>query len=124
MTIAYWCVLAAILMPFPFAWIAKMSKPGFDNAKPRAFLAGLDGLGARANWAQMNSFEALPGFIGAVIIAHLAGADQYWIDLLAFNFILLRLAYGYFYLANLNVLRSLFWAASLACVVALFVISA
>lgn len=123
MTIAYWSVLAAILLPFPFSWIAKFSQPGFDNAKPREFLAGLDGVGARANWAQINTFEALPGFIGAVIIAHLTGANQYWVDWLAFNFVALRLAYGYFYIVDLNVLRSLSWAAAMACVVALFVIS-
>lgn len=124
MTIAYWCVLAAIILPLPFSWVAKSSKRGFDNAKPREWLTNLDGVGERANWAQMNTFEAIPGFMAAVIIAHLAGANQYWIDLLAVNFIGLRLAYGYLYIANQPTLRSLAWVAALACIIGLFVISA
>lgn len=124
MTIAYWCVLAAIFLPLPFSWVAKGSKRGFDNSKPRSWLAELDGVGARANWAQQNTFEALPGFIGAVIIAHLVGGPQYWIDLLAVNFILLRIAYGYCYIVDKPTLRSLCWVAALGCVVAMFVVSA
>jgi uncharacterized MAPEG superfamily protein len=124
MTIAYWCVLAAILLPLPFSWIAKSSKSGFDNAKPRDFLGNLEGRGARANWAQMNTFEALPGFIGAVIIAHLAGASQFWVDMLAINFVALRVAYGYLYVVDQATLRSICWILALACVIGLFVVSA
>ncbi|MEE2729548.1 MAG: MAPEG family protein [Pseudomonadota bacterium] len=124
MTIAYWCVLVAILLPYPFTVIAKASKRGFDNNKPRTWLGELDGRGARANWAQMNTFEALPGFIGAVVVAHLVNGPQFWIDLLAVNFIALRLAYGYAYVADHATLRSICWFAALGCVVALFVVSA
>lgn len=124
MTIAYWCVLVAILLPYPFTMITKASKRGFDNSKPRSWLGELEGRGARANWAQMNTFEALPGFVAAVIVAHLAGGPQYWIDLLSINFIALRIAYGVTYIADKPTLRSLFWFLALGCVVALFVVSA
>ncbi len=124
MTIAYWCVLVAILMPFAWSMVAKASAPKFDNGKPREWLGKLEGRGARANWAQQNNFEALPGFIAAVIIAHLAHASQFWIDLLALNFIVLRVFYGVLYIADKPTLRSLVWVLALACVVALFVISA
>jgi len=124
MTIAYWCVLVAICLPYPFSWIAKGSKRGFDNNKPRSWLAELEGRGARANWAQLNTFEALPGFIAAVIIAHLVGGPQFWIDLLAVNFVALRIAYGYFYIADKATVRSICWVLALACVVAMFVVSA
>lgn len=124
MTIGYWCILVAILLPYVFTGIAKASKRGFDNNKPRSWLAELEGRGARANWAQMNTFEALPGFIGAVIVAHLAGASQFWIDLLAINFLILRLAYGYAYVVDQATLRSICWFAALGCVVGLFVVSA
>jgi uncharacterized MAPEG superfamily protein len=124
MTIAYWCVLAAILMPYIWTVTAKSSAPKFDNNQPREWLAKLQGKGARAHAAQLNSFEAMPGFIGAVIIAHLAGAPQHQVDLLAVNFVVLRLFYGYLYIVDQATLRSVIWALALACVVALFVISA
>lgn len=124
MTIAYWCILAAILMPYPLTMVAKSSKRGFDNSKPRAWLGDLEGRGARANWAQMNTFEALPGFVAAVIVAHLAGGPQFWVDLLALNFVAFRIAYGYTYITDKPTLRSIFWFLALGCVVGLFVVSA
>ena len=124
MTIAYWCVLAVILLPYIWTITAKSSKPKFDNNNPRAWLATLEGKGARAHAAQQNSFEAMPGFIGAVIIAHLAGAAQHQVDILALNFVVLRLMYGYLYIADHATLRSVVWALGVACVVGLFVISA
>lgn len=123
MTIAYWCVLAVVLMPYLWAIVAKSSAPKFDNNQPREWLAKLQGKGARAHAAQMNSFEAMPGFIAAVIIAHLADAPQHQVDLLAVNFVVLRLVYGYLYIADQATLRSVIWALGVACVVALFVIS-
>jgi len=48
---------------------------------------------ARANSAQANSFEALPFFIGAVIIAHQLGAPQTRLDILAVLFVTLRIIY-------------------------------
>lgn len=123
MTIAYWCVLAVILMPYIWTITAKGSAPKFDNNQPREWLAKLQGKGARAHAAQLNSFEAMPGFIAAVIIAHLAGAPQHQVDLLALNFVVLRLFFGYLYIADQATLRSVIWALGLACVVALFVIS-
>lgn len=124
MTIAYWCVLAVILMPYIWTITAKASAPKFDNNQPREWLAKLQGKGARAHAAQLNSFEAMPGFIAAVIIAHLASAPQHQVDLLAVNFVVLRLIFGYLYIADQATLRSVIWALALACVVALFVISA
>jgi uncharacterized MAPEG superfamily protein len=58
MTIAYWCVLIAALLPYPIIVFAK-AKPGFDNHDPRGWLDNLDGLRGRAYAAHLNSFEAL-----------------------------------------------------------------
>jgi len=124
MTIAYWCVLAVILMPYIWTITAKSSAPKFDNNNPRDWLGKLEGRGARAHAAQLNSFEAMPGFIAAVIIAQLAHAPQHQVDILAMNFVVLRLFYGYLYIVDQATLRSVIWALALACVVALFVISA
>ena len=48
MTTAYWCVLAAALMPYAFAGIAKFGDRRYDNRAPREFLASLDGRQKRA----------------------------------------------------------------------------
>jgi uncharacterized MAPEG superfamily protein len=124
MTIAYWCVLVAALLPFVFTAIAKFSGPGFNNRRPRDFQSQLTGMRARAHWAHLNSFEAFPPFAAAVIIAHQLAAPQGSVDALAVAFIVARLAYGALYIADLQLMRSIVWTIGLGCVVALFVISA
>lgn len=125
MTTAYWCVLAAIILPYIWTLTAKLTggfKPK-DNHNPRDFYnSTTNELSKRANWAQMNTFESIPGFMAAVIIAHLAGAEQSSIDMLAMAYIVIRLVYGLLYLADKAQLRSLVWAAGQACIVGLFVI--
>jgi uncharacterized MAPEG superfamily protein len=119
-TIAYWCVLLAALLPIGCAWLAKspgFGKPrrqgGFDNADPRAWLAKQTDWQARANSAQANSFEALPFFIGAVLIAHQLGAHQAIVDILSVIFITLRVIYVAMYVAGLPMIRSGVWAVAL-----------
>lgn len=119
MPIAYWCVLAAGLLPYAGAIIAK-SKKGFDNANPREWLARQEGFRARANAAQLNSFESFPLFAAAVIVAQLRGAPVDQVNSLALVFVAARLVYLAMYLANLPVLRSLAWLVGVICVVALF----
>mgnify|MGYP006164011713 CR=1 FL=1 len=83
MTTAYWCVLAAALMPYVAVSIAKSGGERFDNSNPRLWLEKQQGFRARANAAQANSFEAFPFFAAAVIVAHLTQAPQDRIDALA-----------------------------------------
>jgi uncharacterized MAPEG superfamily protein len=116
-TIAYWCVFIAALLPLACAWLAKskgFGKPrregGYDNRDPRAWLAQQTDWQARANAAQANSFEALPFFIGAVIIAHQLGAPHAIVDILAVVFITLRIIYIAMYVAGLPAVRSAIWA--------------
>jgi uncharacterized MAPEG superfamily protein len=123
-TIAYWCVLAAALLPLLYTGIAKFSGPGFNNYKPRDFQASLSGYRQRAHWAHLNSLEAFPPFAAAVIIAEQLAAPQAWVDGLALAFIGCRLAYGALYIANQATWRSVVWAAGLGCVIGLFVVSA
>lgn len=126
MTTAYWCVLAAILLPYVWTGVAKFTS-GFrpqDNHNPREYLDKLQGPAKRAHWAQLNTFESVPGFMAAVIIAHLAAAPQGKIDAIAIAYVVLRLLYGILYITDQARLRSLVWAAGLGCVVALFVVAA
>ena len=121
MTNAYWCVLIAAMMPYVFTGIAKFSGGRYNNYSPREFLEKQEGFRKRANWAQMNSFEAFPPFAAAVIIAHLTGGEQGWIDTLAMAFIGLRVVYGALYIGNFATMRTLIWTAALGCNIALFV---
>jgi uncharacterized MAPEG superfamily protein len=120
-TVAYWCVLLAAVLPIACAAMAKWqgfgkprSQGGYDNNDPRAWLARQGGWQARANAAQANSFEALPFFIGAVIIAHQLGAPQVSLDILALLFITLRVIYALMYVAGLPRARSVIWALAFA----------
>ena len=119
MTVAYWCVLLAALLPYACAYLAKCrgfgkprSQGGFDNDDPRGWLARQKGWQARANAAQANSFEALPFFIGAVIIAHQLGAAQTRLDILAVLFVFLRIMYIVMYVGGLGMARSAIWAVA------------
>ena len=118
---AYWAVLVAALLPIVCAGIAKWGtfgksrrEGGFDNHEPRAWLSRQSGWRLRANGAQSNSFEALPFFIGAVLIAHQSGALQSRLDLLAWAFVLLRVAYIALYVSDRAAARSLVWVSALA----------
>ena len=127
MTVAYWCVLLAVLLPYACAYLAKSkgfgkprSKGGYDNNDPRGWLARQQGWQARADAAQANSFEALPFFIGAVIIAHLLGAAQTRLDILAVLFVLLRIMYVAMYVGGLGTARSAIWALAFLINIAIF----
>jgi uncharacterized MAPEG superfamily protein len=126
-TLAYWCVLIAALLPIACAVTAKwgsfgkpLNQGGYDNVNPRVWLARQTDWRARANAAQANSFEALPFFVGAVIIAHQLGAYQFRLDLLAFVYVVLRMVYIMLYVAGLANLRSLVWALALLVNIGIF----
>ena len=124
MTIAYWCILVAALMPYVFTGVAK-SAPGYDNRRPRAWLEAREGVHERAHATQLNAFEAFPPFAAAILVPHAAGgADQATIDALAVLWVLLRTGYGLAYLGDRDLLRSSLWVAATAVVVALFVVAA
>ena len=94
-----------------------------DNKNPRAQQTQLTGRGARALGAHKNAFEAIATFAPAVVVAHLAGADPVWSARLALVFLGARVAHGAFYLADLDVLRSLVWFVGLVCTVGIFVLA-
>ena len=119
-TVTNWCVLIAALLPLGCAWLAKSGNLGkprkdgdYDNHDPRAWMAKQKDWRARANAAQANSFESLPFFIGAVIIAHLLGAGQTMLDMLAFFYVMLRIFYVMMYVSDMPTARSAVWAVGL-----------
>ncbi|WP_030130203.1 MAPEG family protein [Pseudomonas sp. QTF5] len=127
MTVALWCILIAIFLPYLCTGVAKFSGGKFglkQNHDPRAFLDSLEGVARRAHSAQLNSLEVTPAFAAAVIVAHLAGnADLVTINVLAVLFITSRLLYIICYLADWAILRSLVWAIGMGVIVSFFVVS-
>ena len=128
-TVAYGCLLVAALLPIVCAAIAKFGSAGspvrresFDNRNPRAWLARQTGWRARANDAQANTFEALPFFYAAVIIAHLLQASQVRLDVFAFVWVVLRIAYIIMYVADMAKSRSAIWSLALLVNIAILLL--
>ncbi|SDZ98205.1 MAPEG family protein [Variovorax sp. YR216] len=110
LTLAYWCVLAAALLPYMSAYIAKAGAFDLkDNNAPREWGTRQAGWRARAISAQANGFEGLPFFIGAVVIAHQLGAAQATLDMLALAYVVLRVIYIGVYIWGIGALRSAVW---------------
>ena len=129
LTVAHWMVLVAAILPIVCAGVAKWGAigksrraGGYDNHNPRAWLAEQRDWRARANAAQANSFEALPFFIGAVIIAHQLHAPQMRLDVLAFTWVVLRMLYILMYLADMATVRSVVWTLAFAVNVVIFLL--
>ena len=119
-TVAYWCVLVMAILPIVCAGISKYGMfsvkrkdGGYDNNHPRAWLSRQSDWRARANAAQANTFEALPFFFAAVVIAHVLQAGQTRLDILAFGFVVLRMAYVVVYVADMANTRSAIWFLAL-----------
>lgn len=127
--IAEICILVSCLLPIACAGLAKskgFGKPrrlgGFDNDNPRQWLANLQGWQARANAAQLNSFEALPIFIAGVLIAERLQAPAGHIDSLALLFLASRIGYIAAYITDRANLRSALWTVGLGASIALYFI--
>jgi uncharacterized MAPEG superfamily protein len=119
-------IIAICLLPYLFTFIAKLSG-GFavkDNQNPRQFLARATGLSARANAVQQNSFESLPFFLTSVLLAEYLVVPDAVIWKLSVAYLILRVIYGFAYLADLPTFRSIIWFLSMLCPVLLMVFSA
>jgi uncharacterized MAPEG superfamily protein len=119
MTIAYWCVLIAALLPYLVTFPAKATKE-YDNTDPRGWASRQTGFRHRALGAQSNGFEAFPFFAVAVITAQLQQVQAGLIDQLALLFIAARIAHAAAYYLNLATLRSICWLAGIGSVTALY----
>ncbi|MGP9689971.1 MAPEG family protein [Psychrobacter sp. AOP22-C1-C5] len=119
---AIWAMVVASLLPIVMAMLAK-AFGGFnlsDNSHPRDFLQHTTGAAARANAAQQNSYETLPVFLAAVLVAMLFFVPQLIINTLAWLYVLIRVGYCAAYISNLATFRSILWVLSIACCLMLF----
>ena len=127
MTIAFWTLLFAIMLPWLMALIKKTPSSlhgKYNNRAPRAGEQDLQGVSQRVSWAEQNSYEILPGYIAAIIVSYLVGAEQYCIDIFALIFIGSRILYCLCYVKDWPSLRSAVWVVGLLCIIAIFVTSA
>jgi uncharacterized MAPEG superfamily protein len=94
-----------------FAW-------GLGN---REVIPAVDGWGGRAQRAYVNMAESLLPFACLVLIAHSMGRTGDLSALGAEIFLISRLAYAFFYIAGIKVLRSLAYFGGLAGMVLIIV---
>lgn len=121
MTFPFWCVFIAVLLPF-FPHTIKLIgrfQAGFDNRRPRD-LGSIPPWAQRAAWAEANSYEALPGFIAAVLISHILGADPQTMGTLGVGFLGARVLHTVFYVMDLASLRTLVWFIGFGCTIGIF----
>lgn len=121
MTIAEYCLLAAVLLYLlTLAPVKPLGYREFDNANPRDPKFYTPGIRSRALGAHLNGIETYPFFATAVLLAEFRHGPQGTIDWLALGFIALRLAFTAAYLGNLPALRTLIWNAGFFVNVAIF----
>jgi len=121
-TTPLWCLLIVALLPYPLAFSGgyfKMRQFGaVDNKHPRQQAQLLEGIGARAVAAQSNAWEAL-GFFTAVLavlsLANPEAARGATAANLSLGFLATRVLHPIFYLANIDVARSLVFLVGFGC---------
>ena len=125
MTIAEWCVFAAVMLylltiaPFKAA-----NSESFDNSKPRHPAFFDEPLRARALGAHLNGIESFPFFAAAVLLAEFRACPQNLVNELAVLFLIVRIAYVLTYLGNRPTLRSILWNIGFIINVAIFFLPA
>ena len=121
MTIAEWCVFAALMLYLltiaPIKWIGFRR---FDNANPRDPAFYDDPIRSRALGAHQNGIETFPFFAVAVLLAEFRGGPQRFVNELAVLFLIGRIAYVFTYLGNRPTLRSILWATGFVINIAIF----
>ncbi len=128
MTTPFWCLLAAIFIPYILAgstvYFKNKQFGEVDMNNPREQAVRLTGQGARANAAQANAWEALAVFATAVLVAHFAGADPGTSATAALVFIVARILHPVFYIADNQPLRTASFAVGFGCCLWLFYLAA
>ena len=125
MTIAELCMLGMLLITIGAIGPAKvLGRHEYDNALPRDPAFYSTGFRQRSQWAHQNSYECLPFFFAAVILAEMRAMPQGTIDALAVAFLLARAGSVAAYWADRPNLRSIVWFVALACNLGIFLLPA
>ncbi|MBI5264816.1 MAG: MAPEG family protein [Bradyrhizobium sp.] len=125
MTLAEWCVFAALLLALGTIASVKWARfRSFDNSRPRDPSFYSDPIGQRALGAHQNGLEAFPFFAFAVLLAEFRGAQQNLVDELSVLFVIVRIAYVLTYVGDRPTLRSILWTTAFAINAAIFFLPA
>jgi uncharacterized MAPEG superfamily protein len=128
MTLPLWTLLVASLLPYVWAAVGNLHRKRefgeLDNDQPRLQQAQQRGVGARANAASQNAFEALGMYAPAVLVAHLLAPTSELSALLALGWVAFRVAHGVCYVADKSSARSACFALATACSVFLYLVAA
>lgn len=110
-------LLLMCIFPFVMAAIAGVYRrkqlDNYDNKNPRGQYAELTGVGARAVAAQQNCWEALAIYSAALLAVFVSGAQPTYLAMAAMVVLISRILYCIFYLANIDILRSLIFGFSI-----------
>ncbi len=110
MTIAELSVFGAVILYLlTVAPVKALGYRRFDNAKPRNPAFYKSGVASRALGAHINGIETFPFFAAAILLAEFRHQPQYWIDLLAVAFLVVRFVFVLAYLGNWSTTRTLVW---------------
>ncbi|NJK38856.1 MAG: MAPEG family protein [Oscillatoriales cyanobacterium RM2_1_1] len=101
--------LATVLIYVPFTLVAyNRFALGYDLSAPRSMFDKLPPYAQRAMWAHQNALETFAPFVAAAILAYLIQPENSaWVVGSAVAFVVARLLYSIFYIADLPLLRSL-----------------
>ncbi len=120
-TLADLCLPLMVLLTIgalvPAKWAGRHD---YDNSRPRDPGFYTAGFRARSQWAHQNSYESLPFFFAAVILAEMRAAPQGTVNALAIAFVVARAGYIAAYWFDRPTLRSVVWAVALLCNLAIF----
>lgn len=121
MTIVVICLAIIVFMPIlvrlPVAW-AMNKAGGYDNKHPRAQQQQLTGLGARAQAAHENCFEATSFFAPTILLVLALNAVTHTTAYLALAFVLCRIIFVVSYWFDWDKIRSVAWVLGMATIVA------
>ncbi len=117
-------VAAAVLIYIPYLAVAYgRFQVGYDMAAPRSMFDKLPPYAQRASWAHQNTLEAFPIFAAAALMAYVTGQNSQLAAIAAISFVVARLLYSGFYIANIPLGRSLMFGIGSFCSGTLFVLS-
>lgn len=120
----YSIIGAVVLTYLPYLLVAfGRAQVGYDLSAPRAMFDKLPAYAQRATWAHQNSFEALIIYTVAAIMAYVTGVDSPWVAKAAIAFLIARLLFSVFYIADVPLARSLMFGIGSAASTTLFVLS-
>lgn len=116
------CLLPYV-MTLISAYYRKQQLGTVNNQQPREQYTQLQGPGARAVAAQQNAWEALIIYSAALLAVVATRADPPHLALAAIIVLIARVLHGFFYLANLDKLRTLaFLIGIIPCFYLFFVV--